>query len=646
MTELAALHVRLTGDSGGLVSAVNSADGAITSFGRVTTAAEANARGFDRALRNAGGGATSLQQRINSLTGVMGGSRRSAEASARAFDGLGDEALQSAAQMAAASQQAKAYGTQATSAAMHTGNLAAQFNDIGVMLAAGQNPLQLALQQGTQINQVFGQMGAGASRLRMLGSALVSVISPANLVTIGLIAGGAALFQFGMNALSSRDKAVSLADTLSTLDDIQGNLSDANEILAMTTEELTEKYGQYANEVREAAKSLASLAEAQAIQAMGAALADLGNEFGRLTSSGRTFDTAMTVALERIQEQFKVGYREAQALNEAFVALETATTFEQQVEALRNIEDVMAQTGANAADLPPELITALQQLNLMVISAASVKDEIRDAAAAGRELATSLDPIRLFNQSRMRGSGRGGDPRQFGPDAPLTPSDDAENAAKALRERTESQLEALREGFMSQEELQIAAYESQQEILQSALEQRLITQQEYNDLIQQSEQSHIAAMNQLHQASTMQTMGLYGSLFGNMATIFAAGGDRLVKLTKAFSIAQGLLNSYRAYTEVLADPALIGRPFLRTALAASTLGAGLAQVANMRSIGTGGGGGGGGAVATGSPSAPARSSSNVAINLTGGDMFSRDQVIGLINAINEAQEDGAVVRLV
>jgi hypothetical protein len=32
--------------------------------------------------------------------------------------------------------------------------------------------------------------------------------------------------------------------------------------------------------------------------------------------------------------------------------------------------------------------------------------------------------------------------------------------------------------------------------------------------------------------------------------------------------------------------------------------------------------------------------------LTGGDMFGRDQVISLINAINEAQEDGAVVRLV
>ena len=647
MTELAALHVRLTGDSGGLVSAVNSADGAITSFGRVTTAAEANARGFDRALRNAGGGATSLQQRINSLTGVMGGSRSSAEASARAFDSLGDEALQSAAQMAAASQQAKAYGKQATSAAMHTGNLAAQFNDIGVMLAAGQNPLQLALQQGTQINQVFGQMGAGASRLRILGSALVSIISPANLVTIGLIAGGAALFQFGMNALSSRDKAASLADTLSTLDDIQGNLSDANEILAMTTEELTKKYGQYANEVREAAKSLASLAEAQAIQAMGAALADLGNEFGRLTSSGRTFDTAMTVALERIQEQFKVGYREAQALHEAFLLLETATTFEKQAEALRNLEDVMAQTGANAADLTPELLTALQQLNLMVISAASVKDEIRDAAAAGRELATSLDPIRLFNQSRMRGSGRGGDPRQFGPDAPLTPSDDAENAAKALRERTESQLEALREGFMSEAELQAAAYADQQELLKSALEQRLITQQEYNALMEDAQQQHqnnMAAIGASYHGTGVQQAQQF---MGDMATALRNGNDKMANISRVFAAGETLINAWRAYGQTLADPTL---PFFAKIPAAlSVLSAGMGAVNAIRGMG-GGGGSGGASAASGAASAasaaPARSSSNVAINLTGGDMFSRDQVIGLINAINEAQEDGAVVRLV
>jgi len=50
-------------------------------------------------------------------------------------------------------------------------------------------------------------------------------------------------------------------------------------------------------------------------------------------------------------------------------------------------------------------------------------------------------------------------------------------------------------------------------------------------------------------------------------------------------------------------------------------------------------------VAAAAPAAPAVSR-NVAISLTGGDMFSRDQVINLINSINEAVEDGAIVRLV
>jgi hypothetical protein len=200
---------------------------------------------------------------------------------------------------------------------------------------------------------------------------------------------------------------------------------------------------------------------------------------------------------------------------------------------------------------------------------------------------------------------------------------------------------------MSEEELQIAAYASQQEILQSALEQRLITQQEYNDLIQQTEHAHLSAMDQLHRASANQTLGQYGTLFGNMATIFAAGGDKLVGITKAFSIAQGLLNSYRAFTEVLADPALIGRPFLRTALAASTLGAGLAQVANMRSIG-GGGGGAGGAAAGISASAGAASSAQLPTQTLRFD-FGGQNTMGMeqmVNLLNDAYDRGYRIRAV
>lgn len=109
----------------------------------------------------------------------------------------------------------KKYSTAVRGGGFHTANLGAQFNDIGVMLAAGQSPLMLALQQGTQVNQVLDQMGtSGVSRLAALRTAFLSVISPANLITIGIIAGGAALVQWGMNALSAGDDANELAEKL------------------------------------------------------------------------------------------------------------------------------------------------------------------------------------------------------------------------------------------------------------------------------------------------------------------------------------------------------------------------------------------------------------------------------------------------
>ncbi|HEV7345783.1 MAG TPA: phage tail length tape measure family protein [Devosia sp.] len=76
-----------------------------------------------------------------------------------------------------------------------TANIAAQFQDIAVTSAMGMSPLQIALQQGTQISAAFGNMGA-AGAVRTLGAAFLSIISPVSLVTIGLVAGGAAAIQY------------------------------------------------------------------------------------------------------------------------------------------------------------------------------------------------------------------------------------------------------------------------------------------------------------------------------------------------------------------------------------------------------------------------------------------------------------------
>lgn len=130
-------------------------------------------------------------------------------------------------------------------AAASTGNLAAQFNDIAVMLAAGQNPLQLALQQGTQITQVFGNAGA-AGAMNILKGALLSLINPFNLMIIVGIAAGAALFQYFSGIKQGGDKAkkevYSLVSALQTYD-------AAVETSMSTTDALKKKYGDFANEV-------------------------------------------------------------------------------------------------------------------------------------------------------------------------------------------------------------------------------------------------------------------------------------------------------------------------------------------------------------------------------------------------------------
>lgn len=79
--------------------------------------------------------------------------------------------------------------------AVNTANLAAQFQDIAVTSAMGMSPLQIALQQGTQISAVLGPMGA-AGAVKSLGAAFLSIINPVSLATIGLVAGGAAAIQY------------------------------------------------------------------------------------------------------------------------------------------------------------------------------------------------------------------------------------------------------------------------------------------------------------------------------------------------------------------------------------------------------------------------------------------------------------------
>lgn len=118
----------------------------------------------------------------NEMTAAIQRERQAALASTAAIKGRN-------AALAATPRGGSAQGFQ-------TANIAAQFQDIAVTSAMGMNPLQIALQQGTQLSSVLGTMGNGRRVVAGLAAAFTSLISPVSLVTIGLVAGGAAAIQY------------------------------------------------------------------------------------------------------------------------------------------------------------------------------------------------------------------------------------------------------------------------------------------------------------------------------------------------------------------------------------------------------------------------------------------------------------------
>lgn len=89
---------------------------------------------------------------------------------------------------------------------INTANVAAQFQDIGVTAFAGQSPLQIALQQGTQLSAVLGTHGA-AGAAATLRAALFSILSPVSLLTIGVVAATAAGIQWLMSMTQGAEDA-------------------------------------------------------------------------------------------------------------------------------------------------------------------------------------------------------------------------------------------------------------------------------------------------------------------------------------------------------------------------------------------------------------------------------------------------------
>lgn len=304
-----------------------------------------------------------------------------------------DRAAASAKQ--ASAQASRALASSNNGAAGATGNLVANFNDLFMMIGAGQNPLQTAVQQGTQITQVIGPMGA-AGAVKALGGAFVAMLSPINLVTLGAIAAGSAFIQWLTAA--DDDAAAVTAELERQKSALQGIIDETERLRLARGMMLSGAQSQNEQIVLEEINRLT--AERAAVQERLNSLTEIG---GRATAYAEQAAASREVLNAEIAGlDAKIAALEKQ--RELNAATENAQAIAESVRtAAQGIAGALQ--AADGSRLQAAFATAFPTANALLNVAQGI---IATLGAAGRMSAQDQ-----FDQGNKQYSGRGGDPRQF-----------------------------------------------------------------------------------------------------------------------------------------------------------------------------------------------------------------------------------------
>ncbi|MDX0450955.1 phage tail tape-measure protein [Sinorhizobium medicae] len=160
------------------------------------------------ALNQLSGAAARAETAANGLSGANRGATGAAAAAAKAYATEGAAAASASKQI---EMMNRAANQNRASSRGNLGNIAAQLQDIAVSAQMGMGPLQIALQQGTQLAAVLSSM---ERPVQGLGAAFLSVLSPVSLLTIGIIALAAAGLQMVDWTKLAQSALIALADVL------------------------------------------------------------------------------------------------------------------------------------------------------------------------------------------------------------------------------------------------------------------------------------------------------------------------------------------------------------------------------------------------------------------------------------------------
>lgn len=281
-----------------------------------------------------------------------------------------------------------------------TANVAAQFQDIAVTSAMGMSPLQIALQQGTQISGAFGNMGA-AGAVKTLAGAFMALVSPVSLVTIALVGGAAAAIQYfaglGSQAKSADDR---LDEHLERITQIARGYDDVAKAASQANED-----GRRRPEGAVASDLLA--AQRAAVLELRSALTGVADEEARISASLGDLAYAGDVAtLSAIEGLDQLGLSAGSTTRE----LEQVIT---RLTVMANDEGLSERARKYATDLLPvieNLVAARTELSSVNAAVRALPREIQIKLTVGTEFGNALsdiqslymDPRSSFDVARER----------------------------------------------------------------------------------------------------------------------------------------------------------------------------------------------------------------------------------------------------
>lgn len=209
-------------------------------------------------------------------------------------------------------------------------------------------------------------------------------------------------------------------------------------------------------------------------------------------------------------------------------------------------------------------------------------------------------------------------------------------------------LEMIREQFKTERELLEEEYAANQEVIRNALQNGLLEKAQFDALELQMAEEHQKKLTAIRMAGIDTQLSATADLFGSLAQLTDGGNKKLMKLSKAFAIAQVVINTAQGISKAFAQfgwPAGIGP-------AAAVAASGAVQLANIASAESGkikkGGGGSSGSSMAGSEGGGGGSASTTTTfsftlmndPMGFGEKFARQ----FIDQLNSTQRNGGTIR--